>query len=85
MENRYNDILLDVGKYYVLYNGNQPFKFVKKCRIVEIGDKVYIDRYEYDSILNRWKFSWYAICVMITHCMRDVCKQLENLRGYLCI
>lgn len=74
MENRYNDILLDVGKYYVLYNGNQPFTFVRKCRIIEISDKIYINKYEYDTAINKWKFSWCAIWAMIAHCRRDMGK-----------
>ena len=74
MENRYSDILLDVGKYYVLYNGSHPFTFVKTCKIMEIGNEIYINKYEYDTVLGKWKFSWYAIWAMITHCRIDMGK-----------
>lgn len=72
--NKYESILMDSGRYYVLYNNNQPFTHVKKCKIVEIDDKVYASKYVYDIKLGCWEFSWRAIWVMITHCRRDVCK-----------
>lgn len=72
--NKYESILMDVGRYYVLYNDNQPYTHVKKCSVIEMDDKVYVNKYVYDIKLGYWKFSWYAIWVMITHCRECVRK-----------
>lgn len=72
--NKYTSTILEVNGYYVLFNNNEPFTHVKKCMVVEIDDKVYLNKYVYNINCDEWKFSWYAIWVMITHCMIDICK-----------
>lgn len=72
--NKYASIMLEVNGYYVLYNGNQPFTHIKRCRVIEIYDNIYINKYVYDRKIGEWKFSWYATWIMITHCMIDICK-----------